>query len=247
MVAQAKRYCSNTELYQDPELAEGVDYGRRHRRHELFDDSLDQQPALARTTIIAPHGGGIETGTSELCLAVAGYQPATLEVTPPAGPTYDYWMFEGLRPADNDELHVTSTRCDDAAAVSFCAGSLNALALHGCRPVTVGLPETSETVLVGGRNFTFKQYLLEAFADRQLDARDAAPFKAINGDDPANIVNRTLLGMGAHLELTSPLRSAMFEVDTRADRKNTTTEVFRTFTAACRAAIARLEAEQVIL
>ena len=39
MVAQAERYCSNTELYQDPELAEGVDYGRRHRRHELFDDS----------------------------------------------------------------------------------------------------------------------------------------------------------------------------------------------------------------
>ena len=160
MVAEAKRYCSNTELYQDPELAEGVDYGRRHRRHELFDDSLDQQPALARTTIIAPHGGGIETGTSELCLAVAGYHPATLEVTPPGDPTYDYWMFEGLRPANNDELHVTSTRCDDGTAVSFCAGSLNALALHGCRPDTVGLPPGSATVLVGGRNFSFKQYLL---------------------------------------------------------------------------------------
>ena len=39
----------------------------------------------------------------------------------------------------------------------------------------------------------------------------------------------------------------MFEVDTRADRKNTTTEVFRTFTTACRAAIARLEAEQEVL
>jgi len=52
----------------------------------------------------------------------------------------------------------------------------------------------SATVLVGGRNFSFKQYLLEASADRLLDARDAAPFKAINGDDPANIVNRTLLG-----------------------------------------------------
>jgi hypothetical protein len=71
---------------------------------------------------------------------VAGYHPATLEVTPPGGPTYDYWMFEGLRPADNDELHVTSTRCDDGTAVSFCAGSLNALALHGCRPETAGLP-----------------------------------------------------------------------------------------------------------
>jgi phage replication-related protein YjqB (UPF0714/DUF867 family) len=102
-------------------------------------------------------------------------------------------------------------------------------------------------VLVGGRNFTFKRYLLEALADHQLDARDAGGVKAIDGDDPANIVNRTLLGMGGHLELTSPLRSAMFEVDTRADRKNTTTEVFRTFTEACRAAIARLEAEQEIL
>jgi hypothetical protein len=70
----------------------------------------------------------------------------------------------------------------------------NALALHGCRPDTVGLPPGSATVLVGGRNFSFKQYLLEASADRLLDARDAAPFKAINGDDPANIVNRTLLG-----------------------------------------------------
>jgi hypothetical protein len=39
----------------------------------------------------------------------------------------------------------------------------------------------------------------------------------------------------------------MFEVDTRADRKNTTTEVFGPFAAACRVAIARLEAEQVIL
>ena len=57
-MAQVKRYCTNTELYQDPTLAEGVDYGRRHRRHELFDDSLDQLGALARTTIIAPTGAG---------------------------------------------------------------------------------------------------------------------------------------------------------------------------------------------
>jgi phage replication-related protein YjqB (UPF0714/DUF867 family) len=106
-------------------------------------------------------------------------------------------------------------------------------------------------VLVGGRNFTFKRYLLEALADHQLDARDArdaSGVKAIDGDDPANIVNRTLLGMGGHLELTSPLRSAMFEVDTRADRKNTTTQLLWTFVAVCRRdAIDRLEADQVVL
>ena len=235
----------NSELYANPNLAEGVDYARRHRRHERFDDTLARTDDVPKTTILAPHGGGIEPGTSELCLAVAGYHPATLAVTPPGGPTYDYWMFEGLRPADNDQLHVTSTRCDDGAAVSFCAGSLNALALHGCRPETAGLPPGSRTVLVGGRNFTLKRYLLEAFAGK-LDARDAGGVTTIDGDDPANIVNRTLLGMGGHLELTGPLRSAMFEVDTRADRKHTTTEVFWTFTDACRAAVARLEAEQLL-
>jgi hypothetical protein len=39
----------------------------------------------------------------------------------------------------------------------------------------------------------------------------------------------------------------MFDKDTREDRKNTTTEVFRTFVAACRQALAELEAGQVIL
>jgi phage replication-related protein YjqB (UPF0714/DUF867 family) len=61
--------------------------------------------------------------------------------------THDYWMFEGLRETGNDDLHVTSTGCDDGVAVSLCAGSLNALSLHGFEG------STSE-VLVGGRNTT---------------------------------------------------------------------------------------------
>jgi hypothetical protein len=118
----------NTDLYKDPSLAEGADYARRHRRHERFDDSLARTGEVAKTTILAPHGGGIERGTSELCLAVAGYHPANLPITPPAGVTYDYWMFEGVRPDDNAPLHVPSIGCDDGVAVSLCAGALNALA-----------------------------------------------------------------------------------------------------------------------
>jgi phage replication-related protein YjqB (UPF0714/DUF867 family) len=52
--------------------------------------------------------------------------------------------------------------------------------------------------------------------------------------------------MGGHLELTTPLRESMFLVNTRAGRKHTTTEVFWRFVTACRAALARLEADQVI-
>ena len=48
----------NSELYADPGLAEGVDYGRRHRRHERFDDTLARTDDVPKTTILAPHGGG---------------------------------------------------------------------------------------------------------------------------------------------------------------------------------------------
>ena len=245
--ATADTYTSNTALYLDPNLVETVDYARRWRRRELFDDGLPDHCALSRTAIVAPHGGGIESGTSELCLAVAGYHPATLAVTPGAGVTYDYWMFEGLRPADNRALHVTATHCDDGVAVSLCAGALNALALHGCDPAQAGLPDDAQAVLVGGRNATLKQHLLGELAAAGLEALDAAGIDQLNGDEPGNIANRTLLGMGGHLELTEPLRQAMFGVNSRPRRKDTTTEVFWAFAAACRNALARLEATQVIL
>ncbi len=243
----ADLYPSNSALYLDPNLVEGADYGRRYRRHERFDDDLANRREFARTTVIALHGGGIEAGTSELCLAIAGYHPASLAVTPAGGVTYDYWMFEGLRAASNSELHVTSTHCDDSVAVSLCAGALNAFSLHGSTTSRAGLPDGTAAVLVGGRNGTLKQLLLDEFAAAGLDAIDGIDHEAINGDEPENIANRTLLGMGGHLELTTPLRSAMFEVNTREQRKNTTTQVFWDFVAASRNALAQLEADQPIL
>lgn len=61
------------------------------------------------------HGGGIEAGTSELCLDIAGYHPAGLTPAPAEGPLHDYWMFEGLRPADHGDLHVTSAHSTPSA------------------------------------------------------------------------------------------------------------------------------------
>jgi phage replication-related protein YjqB (UPF0714/DUF867 family) len=240
-------YGTNTELYRDPALTEGVDYGRRYRRHAVLDDDLAQRLPVPKTTVIAVHGGGIEPGTSELCLAVAGYHPATLEVAPAGAVPYDYWMFEGLRAANNDALHVTSTHCDDGVAVALCAGVLNVLSLHGCTTAAAGLPVGTRAVLVGGRNEALKQRLLAAIGAAGIQAIDAAGHGSINGDDRLNIANRTLLGMGGHLELTTPLREAMFEINTRPRRRHTTTEVFWAFVAACREALAATEATQPIL
>jgi phage replication-related protein YjqB (UPF0714/DUF867 family) len=236
----------NSELYADPSLAEGVDYARRYRRRERFDDTLARADDVPKTTILAPHGGGIEPGTSELCLAVAGYHPAGLPQIPPAEVTYDYWMFEGVRDRGNAELHVTAVGCDDGVAVSLCAGSLNALALHGFRPRPPDMSADDQVVLVGGGHITLRGYLLEGLRTADFDARDASEHGELNGNARCNILNRTLLGMGAQLELSTPLRDAMFTEHNRSQRKHTTTQLFWTFVAACRDALDRLEAEQTV-
>jgi phage replication-related protein YjqB (UPF0714/DUF867 family) len=216
-------------------LAEGVDYGRRYRRHAAFDDSPGETPPLPGTLILAPHGGGIEPGTSELCLAVAGYHPATMVAAEPA---YDFWMFEGLRPAGNSELHVTSIHCDDPVAEPLCAGARVALSLHGCTPAQAGLSAGTAAVLVGGRDGDLHDRLLSAYAAAGFTAIDAAGRPDLGGTDPRNIVNRTFHLRGAQLELTTPLREAMFEVFTAAQRKHTTTAVFWQFVAATRQTLA---------
>ena len=238
-------FATNSDLYKEPSVIEGVDYARRHRRHERFDDSLAASSDLPKTVIIAPHGGGIERGTSELCLAVAGYHPANLPVIPPAGVTYDYWMFEGARDDDNAPLHVPSIGCDDQWAVSLCAAACNALALHGFEPKPPLTPD-ARLILLGGRDTALRELLRDGFRTARLDAVDAQQGE-LDGNDQRNIVNRTRKGDGAQLELSTPLREAMFTDLRRSRRKHTTTELFWTFVAVCRDAIDHLEAGQAVL
>ena len=230
----ADLYPSNTAVYADPALAEGTDYGRRYRRHGALDDSDGAAVAFPDTVVLAPHGGGIEPGTSELCLAVAGYHPATAVTD---GPSYDYWMFEGLRASNNGALHVTSTHCDDPVALALAAGARRAVSLHGCGTAEVGLPDGTAAVLVGGRDATLRQRLLDGDAAAGIAALDAATVPAVAGEDPANIVNRTLTAGGAQLELTTPLRAAMFGTNTRSQRRYTTTASFWLFVEATRLAL----------
>ncbi|MFF2517331.1 poly-gamma-glutamate hydrolase family protein [Streptomyces sp. NPDC058086] len=247
--AAAAEPASNTALYADPTWTEGVHWGRRSRRHLIDDQSTTGRAPFLRSTVIAPHGGGIEGGTSELCLAIAGYHPADLAPTPVVGPVHDFWMFEGLMSGGNGALHVTSTHCDDTIARSLCAGSLNALSLHGCSPEQAGLESGAKAVLIGGLNPTFRQYLLEEFTAVGIRAVTASGEEEIAGISPDNICNRTLLGMGAQLEMTTALRASMFAAgkNTVADRATNLLPSFWTFTAATRRAIDRVEAGQTVL
>ncbi|WP_327237148.1 poly-gamma-glutamate hydrolase family protein [Streptomyces sp. NBC_01317] len=250
VVAVEDHYASSTDLYTRLAGREGTDFARRYRRHERVDSSLGSVFPYGRTVVMAPHGGGIETGTSELCLAIAGYHPATLAPLPGGGALHDYWMFEGLLDAGNGDLHITSSHIDDRVALSLAAGSLNVVSLHGCRPDQAGAPVSRpEAVVVGGRNATFKQYLHDELRAAGFQTIDGSAVPDLAGVDPENLCNRTLLGKGGQLELTTDLRRSMFGTFTRAGRAGSTNEIFDAFTAAVRTAVTRLEAgaDQVIL
>ncbi|MFF3321694.1 poly-gamma-glutamate hydrolase family protein [Streptomyces sp. NPDC002889] len=241
-------YTSNTDLYTKLAGKEGTDFARRYKRHEYADHALDQRYSYNRTTVLALHGGGIETGTSELCLAIAGYHPATLAPLQDGHGPHDYWLFEGLRSSDNRELHVTAKNCDDHVAVSMAAGSLNVLSLHGCTAEQAGTA-IPQAVVIGGLNTQFKSCLKSEFTKAGIVWRDGSEVPDLAGVNTDNPCNRTMLAKGGQLELTTELRAAMFTVNTRAGRAGSTTPVFDRFVGACRAAIAKLETgpDQTIL
>ncbi|MFJ3925301.1 poly-gamma-glutamate hydrolase family protein [Streptomyces sp. NPDC090022] len=273
-------YTSNTELYRhfaasaDPADGEGKDFARRFKRHEVRDFDKAGQSAYALTTVLAIHGGGIEVGTSELCLGIAGYDPEPYPEPERAGavypglaegePLYDFWMFEGMRSgtakdADgnlltNKQLHVTAVHCDDHVAVSMTAGSLNTLSVHGLRweqahPRYKDHPEQlpdKKGVVVGGLDDVFRAILTKHLRNAGFQIFPGSG--AVNGDEERNICNRTMTGKGAQLELTRELRDSFFSAtaDSPGERGKSckSNAQYRKFVQACRAAIVEREAPQ---
>ncbi|MFF5446328.1 poly-gamma-glutamate hydrolase family protein [Streptomyces sp. NPDC012888] len=247
VAAEVPEQASNTVLYSNPKYREGEHWMRRFRTHPRppLSDNLRHGSAPVRSTaIIAPHGGGIEAGTSELCLAIAGYKPFREDevgttVDPvdmeamkvPGVPQRDYWMFEGL--ALSNELHVTSTNCDDPAALAVCGENMYAVSLHGFLPDGPGENPDEKKILIGGRDQRLMRNLRAAFKRHGLTTGHTDPAlnvtvvlagvdSPLNGDDVDNIVNRTRTGAGAQLEISTKLRHAMFEdISGAADRRAT--------------------------
>ncbi|KQX58913.1 MULTISPECIES: poly-gamma-glutamate hydrolase family protein [unclassified Streptomyces] len=259
--AEDVEYPSNTALYQELAGQEGTTFSRRSRRHELIDTSMTTVAPVRRTAVLALHGGGIEIGTSELCLGIAGYSPSDPAGAPVLPTVHDYWMFEGLLSSGNKALHVTSKNCDDHVAVSTAASHLNVLSLHGCTFDQLALPTTSfpptgdrRVAVVGGLNAVLRQELVKELnaagfpAIDSLSATWASRLTEFNGDHPSNPCNRTMLGKGGQLELTTELRRSLFtDPDSRGGRASSWNGEFVKFRDACRRAVATVEAGQPVL
>jgi phage replication-related protein YjqB (UPF0714/DUF867 family) len=162
----------------------------------------------SRIAVIAPHGGGIEPGTSEIARAIAGF-------------VFSYYTFEGLMQSGNEVLHITSTLFDEPKCLHLLNDSDSVVAIHGCGG-------EQKSVFVGGLAHELKTRLINTMVTAGFDARLAG--ENYTGHQLQNICNRSRSGKGVQLEISEGLRRAMFKKFDRRGRK-ITSDVFKRFVA----------------
>jgi phage replication-related protein YjqB (UPF0714/DUF867 family) len=231
------KYGSMTALYADSANVEGTTYGKRWRRREWIQiveaQSIDNPEG--QTVVLAIHGGGIERGTSEIALAVAGYHPATFVPAADCLGLHDLWMFEGLL-SSNSKLHVTSTNFDDPIALKLVQISKRCLSLHGLDNAPGG-----SDIQIGGLDAELSNIVLEELTAAGISAA-VANQEGTNGSNPKNICNKTTIGAGVQLEMVETYRESLFApgCNTRELRKNNTNADFCKLTTALRKAMSRM-------
>jgi phage replication-related protein YjqB (UPF0714/DUF867 family) len=165
------KYTSFAELAQTE--ASGTDY-------RISAVERPQSPVV----VVAPHGGNIEVGTSELAALIAGDD-------------HSLFAFEGLKPyGRNRDLHITSHRFDHPECVALVGRCAVALGVHGC----IG----ESQIYVGGLDEELAARLAERLA--LAGFRVSAAGHRYPGRNPLNICNRGRLGRGAQIEVTRDLR-----------------------------------------
>ncbi len=146
--------------------------------------------------ILAPHGGCIEPGTSEIATAVAGT-------------SCSLYLFEGLvRQGGHREQHICSERFDEPRGLTMVAKAITAVAIHGRAD-----GEDPETIWIGGLDKALGASISSALRAHGFSARTNPP--RLNGTDPSNVCNRTRSGRGVRTEndTQSPLRRSRPHAD----------------------------------
>lgn len=165
--------------------SEGVDY----QRHRVWRAS----PVL----IAAPHGGGIEPGTSEVAIALAGEAHAL-------------YLFEGFKGDQNKFLHLSSTRFNEPWLDELLQKTQYVAAVHGCRGAQA-------VAYIGGLHEAWKEQAIQMLRRAGFSAERDEGHHA--GRFPSNLCNRGRSGKGVQLELSLGLRRQMFANLTRSGRE----------------------------
>jgi len=139
--------------------------------------------------IVAPHGGNIEQGTSELTKLLAQQGG------------YDYFSFEATRPSNNTQLHVTSTHYDDPTLHQMVEGRSATISIHGAKG-------DDPIVFLGGAKSDLRDEIQSQLEIRGFTVQ--VPPEYLGGLNENNFINKNENSTGVQLELTTSLRKALF-------------------------------------
>ncbi len=178
------RYSSFEELYKGEK--EGIDY-----RKQVVKRASD-------CLIMAPHGGKIEPGTSELAKAVASED-------------HSLYLFEGIRKRPHGDLHVTSHKYDDDEAIEIVGEHSIVVAFHGR-----GDRNDPATIHVGGLDTTCRDAIINELSSKSFEA--AVGCGELAGKHKNNICNRGSRSIGVQLEIPKTLRDDLLSTPDLLDK-----------------------------
>ncbi len=137
--------------------------------------------------IVAPHGGMIETGTSELAAAIARHD-------------FSFYCFEGLQPdRPHSDLHITSSHFDEPRALSLVEACDIAITVHGRRD-----HGDDRTVWLGGLDTELGERM--GITLERIGVGVRTTDHHLKGNGPNNICNRGRRKRGVQLELPQSIR-----------------------------------------
>jgi phage replication-related protein YjqB (UPF0714/DUF867 family) len=166
------------------ELASHERYGRDFR-------VLAVERPGSPVAVIAPHGGRIEAGTSEIAGLIAADE-------------HSLFCFEGTKDdMRNRDLHITSHCFDHPDCLALAARCEFVLSVHGC--------QGEGQIFVGGLDAALAGCLTERLSGNGYAV--LADGHRYPGRHPMNICNRGLRRMGAQLEITYDLRVSRHAAD----------------------------------
>lgn len=155
--------------------AEGTDYCIRVEHK----DSL--------VLVMAPHGGNIEPGTSEIARAIAGKD-------------HSFYSFEGLKSARKSILHIESHLFDEPRALQAAGSAGIVVTVHG------QIDQTEAFVMLGGLHDRLREEIQHTLEGSGFSTRP--PTEGLGGTDPMNICNRGKSKSGVQLEVSRKIRDA---------------------------------------
>jgi len=164
------------------DIYDNFDEMHQNEGEEAYEIALhDRQSPV---TIVAPHGGNIELGTTELAQLIAGE-------------TFNFYSFIAHKDQDSADLHITSHNFDEPLCLALLKRSQQVITVHGFK-------FDRAMIYLGGLNHELKIQIRQALLAESLPVADDHP--KYQGIHPDNICNRSLSGMGVQLEISRHLR-----------------------------------------